>query len=380
MISDSTPAQHGPRLRDLGITVGDLAPGPLNAITDVPGVRVGMATLIEGDGPRQVGVGPVRTGVTLVLPSPWPVWRNPVFAGWHVLNGNGEVTGLPWVTESGLLTSPIAITNTHSVGVVRDALIGLEADTHDAPVWFSLPVVGETYDGRLNDINGRHVRPEHVELALSTATDGQVPEGNVGGGTGMVAHQFKGGTGTSSRVVLPDIGPFTVGSLVQANYGRRDRFAVNGVPVGRMVGLDVVPAPAVPSGEAAPASGDGSIIIVIATDAPLLPHQCNRLAQRASLAVGRLGGVGEHGSGDIFIAFSTAARLPPENDHDQAVDSLVDLRMLANRHVNTIFDAVVEATEEAILNAMVAAETMTGCDGYTAYRLPHDLLVQAVNC
>lgn len=378
MISDSTPTPHGPRLRDLGIAVGELPPGPLNAITDVPGVRVGMTTLIDGDGPRQVGRGPVRTGVTLVLPAPWPVWRNPVFAGWHVLNGNGEVTGLPWVTESGLLTSPIAITNTHSVGVVRDALIGLETETHDAPVWFSLPVVGETYDGRLNDINGMHVRPEHVANALFNATDGPVPEGNVGGGTGMVAHQFKGGTGTSSRVVLPDVGPFTVGSLVQANYGRRDRFAVNGVPVGRMIGVDVVPSPAAPAGVTAPASGDGSIIIVVATDAPLLPHQCDRLAQRVSLAVGRLGGVGEHGSGDIFIAFSTAAHLPPENHH-QAVDSVVDLRMLAHRHVNSIFDAVVEATEEAVLNAMVTAETMTGCDGFTAHRLPHDLLVAAVN-
>lgn len=372
MIVDSTPQASGPRLRDLGITVGDLPPGPHNAITDVAGVQVGMTTLIDGDGPRVVGQGPVRTGVTVVLPSPWPVWQNPVFASYHVLNGNGEVTGLPWIAESGLLTSPIAITNTHSVGVVRDALIGLEAETHEAPVWFSLPVVAETYDGRLNDINGMHVRPEHVRNALDTMTEGRVPEGNVGGGTGMMAHQFKGGTGTSSRVVLPEIGPFTVGVLVQANYGRRARFAVNGVPVGQIIGEDVVPTPVAPA-----RSGDGSIIIVVATDAPLLPHQCDRLAQRAGLGIGRLGGVGEHSSGDIFLAFSTAAHLPPEHA-DAEVESLVDLQMLANRHINAIFDAVVEATEEAVLNAMVAADTMTGCDGFTAYRLPHDLLVAAV--
>ncbi|HUR48103.1 MAG TPA: P1 family peptidase [Acidimicrobiales bacterium] len=374
MIVDSTPAPRGPRLRDLGITVGGLPPGPQNAITDVVGVQVGMTTLVAGGGPRVVGQGPVRTGVTLVLPAPWPVWKTPVFAGSHVLNGNGEATGLAWVKESGLLTSPIGITNTHSVGVVRDALIGFEAETHDSAVWFSLPVVAETYDGRLNDINGMHVTADHVRHALTTATGGRVPEGNVGGGTGMTAHQFKGGTGTSSRVVLPDVGPFTVGVLVQANYGRRERFAVNGVPVGRLIG-DRVPLPG-PAPAAPP--GAGSIIIVVATDAPLLPHQCDRLAQRAGLAVGRLGGVGEHSSGDIFIAFSTATHLPPENKGVGGA-SVVDLQMLANSQITLLFDAVVEATEEAILNAMVAAETMVGCDGFTVHRLPHDLLAAALN-
>jgi D-aminopeptidase len=370
VITDSTPAPRGTRLRDLGISVGVLPPGPFNAITDVAGVSVGMATLIGGG---DTGRGPVRTGVTLVLPTPWPVWRTPVFAGSHVLNGNGEMTGLAWVRESGVLTTPVALTNTHSLGVVRDALVGLEAETHDPSGWFSLPVVAETNDGRLNDINGMHVTAEHVRHALAAATAGPVPEGNVGGGTGMIAHGFKGGTGTASRVVLPDIGPYTVGVLVQANYGRRSRFAVNGVPVGAILDEDVVPMPA-----AQPTGGDGSIIVVIATDAPLLPHQCERVAQRAGLGVARLGGVGEHPSGDIFLAFSTAAHLPPENARGVAGDDVVELTALANRWMSALFDATIEATEEAVLNAMVAAETMVGCDGVTAYRLPHDGLVAAL--
>jgi len=358
------------RARDLGVLIGTGRPGPLNAITDVAGVRVGHVTLVVGNGPLRIGEGPVRTGVTVVVPCE-DVGGRMLFAGCHRLNGNGELTGLEWVRESGLLTSPVAITNTHSVGVVRDALVAeaLRARSADGPAW-SLPVVGETWDGLLNDVDGMHVRPEHVSEALRSASDGPVAEGNVGGGTGMVCHQFKGGIGTSSRVVGPAGAAWTVGVLVQANYGRRERLRIDGAPVGREIPVTDVPAP--DAGGRRP--GAGSIIVVVATDAPLLPHQCERLAQRAGLGVGRVGGVGANSSGDLFIAFATGnARVPlpaPPETAQGAPVTTVD--MLGDEATTALFEGVVDATEEAIVNALVAARTMTGRDGITAHALPHD--------
>ena len=329
------------RARELGIAIGEGRPGDRNAITDVDGVRIGHTTLIEGDG--------VRTGVTvLVLP------ELPLFAGCHRLNGNGELTGLEWVRESGLLTTPIGLTNTFSVGVVRDAIAAISAE-EDA---WALPVVGETYDGFLNDIRGQHVTAEHVRAALQGASGEAVEEGSVGGGTGMICHGFKGGIGTSSR----EADGYTVGVLVQANYGRRSRFRVDGVPVGKLIG-DRVPEPQRPD-EA------GSIIGVVATDAPLLPHQCDRLAQRAGLGVGRMGGTGAHSSGDLFLAFATGNRGLASGERE------VQLRMLSDTEITPFYDAVIEATEEAILNALLAAETMTGRDGNTAHALEPALLVE----
>ena len=368
------------RTRDLGITIGLGRPGPLNAITDVPGVRVGHATIIEGAGPLVVGQGPVRTGVTVVVPRGPDDWHEPVFAGCHRLNGNGELTGLEWIRESGKLTTPIAITNTHSVGVVRDALVAVsigEADPNAAS--WSLPVVGETYDGLLNDINGFHVRPEHLHAALDTATGGPVAEGNVGGGTGMVCHEFKGGIGTASRVVPDDRGGHTVGVLVQANYGKRAWLRVDGVPVGAEIGIDEIPSPygQVRRKAADPPPGSGSIIIVVATDAPLLPYQLERLAQRAGLGLARAGGTGGHTSGDLFIAFATGNRLPAEDeDHPQVLT--YDVRTVGDIVIDALFDATIEATEEAIINALVAAETMVGRDGMTAHALPHDRLLEVM--
>lgn len=364
----------GPRARDLGVVIGQKKPGLHNAITDVAGVQVGMTTLIEGSGQLVVGEGPVRTGVTVIVPST-EVGRACLFAGCHRLNGNGELTGLEWVRESGLLTSPVALTNTHSVGVVRDALVALEARRHRTDeVFWSLPVVGETWDGVLNDINGFHVSPEHVESAIAGASAGPVEEGNVGGGTGMICHEFKGGTGTSSRRLSEQEGGYTVGVLVQANYGDRSRLQIAGVPVGRAIPSSEVPAPDGPVGP----PGSGSIIVVVATDAPLLPHQCRRLAQRAGLGVGRMGGVGAHTSGDIFLAFATgnAGVIFDEGPESKAGAALHDVQMLADAHLTPLYEAVVDATEEAIVNAMVAAETMIGRDGVTAHRLPHDRLAQ----
>ncbi len=374
------------RARDLGIVVGSGSPGAHNAITDVAGVRVGMTTLISGDGPLVVGRGPIRTGVTVIVPHEGNAGEEPVFAGCHRLNGNGELTGLEWVRESGQLTSPIAITNTHSVGVVRDALIAAEvASRPGGTVFWSLPVVGETWDGRLNDIDGQHVRPGHVRSALEAAVDGPVPEGNVGGGTGMVCHGFKGGTGTASRVLQVEGEMFTVGVLVQANHGRRARLRVDGVPVGEEIPATEVPLPEPaingkvrPSGSAAPATeGGGSIIVVVATDAPLLPHQLTRVAQRPALGIARMGGTGEHSSGDLFIAFSTANRLRA-SDVGASTPLRFPLSMLSDSHITAIFDATIEATEEAILNALLGAETMTGRDGITAHRLPSDHLVEVM--
>lgn len=364
------------RARDHGIKIGRGTPGAMNAITDVAGVRVGHATVIEGDGRLQVGRGPVRTGVTVILP-PDPIWDQPLFAGCHRLNGNGELTGLEFVRESGLLTTPIALTNTHSVGVVRDALIAHEVRQRDPQRGFfwSLPVVGETWDGMLNDINGFHVVPDHVDQAIAAASDGPVAEGGVGSGTGMISHDFKGGIGTASRRLDHARGGFMVGVLVQANHGRRDRFAVNGAPVGREIGFEEIPEP-VEDGDMA--AGSGSIIIIVATDAPLLPMQCDRLAQRAGLGVGRTGGVGEHTSGDIFFCFATGNRGMVAGDLGQQSPVSVPIQMLSDIYITDLFDAVVEATEEAIVNAILGAQTMRGRDGVTAHALPGERLVQAL--
>jgi D-aminopeptidase len=334
------------RARDLGIEIGRLPTGPENAITDVPGVRVGHTTLIEGED--------VRTGVTVVVPP-----TEPLFAGAHRINGNGELTGLEWVRDSGLLTTPVGLTNTHSVGVVRDALVAAaEPGEHD----WSLPVVGETWDGFLNDINGFHVKAEHVRDALERASEGPVEEGSVGGGTGMVCHGFKGGIGTSSRVAQDG---WMVGVLVQANHGQRTRFRVNGVPVGEEIGPDVVPLPGKPEGA-------GSIIVLIATDAPLLPLQCERLARRAGFGIARTGGMGEHSSGDFGFCFATGNRAL-ESDEGE-----IGLRMLNDGRINQLYEAVIDSIEESILNAMLAAETMTGRDGNTVHALPAELLLEAL--
>ena len=366
------------RARDLAIAIGRGTPGPNNAITDVEGVLVGHTTLVAGDGPLRVGQGPVRTGVTVVVPRGDRSWAEPVFAGCHRLNGNGELTGLEWVRESGTLAGAVAITNTHSVGVVRDALVAASIERESNPdLWWSLPVVGETYDGILNDINGFHVKPEHVHAALAAADTGPIAEGNVGGGTGMICHEFKGGIGTASRVLDPADGGFTVGALVQANHGRREWLRVDGVPVGETIGPDVVPSAYRDEDEAprTPPPGSGSIIVVVATDAPLLPHQCERIAQRAGLGIARAGATGGHTSGDLFIAFATGNRLGPGGP---AAPAAVDLRAVSDRIIDPLFMATIEATEEAVINALVAAETMVGRDGNTAHELPHDRLLEAL--
>ncbi len=352
-----------PRARDLGILIGGLEPGEHDAITDVSGVRVGHATVIEGDH--------VRTGVTVVVPHDGNVCSDPVYAAYHRLNGNGEMTGLPWLDEVGLLHSPVGITNTHSVGVVRDALVELEVEDLPSGVeaW-ALPVVAETWDGTLSDVNGFHVTADHAKAAYRAASSGPVAEGSVGGGTGMICHEFKGGIGTASRKATHGDDQWTVGVLVQANYGRRSRFSVNGVPVGLEIGYDVVPG----TPDDAPPPGSGSIIGIVATDAPLLPLQCRRLAQRASLGVARMGGVGENSSGDLFLAFATGNRGMARLDSDTVVS---DVRTVANPAMNPLFDAVVEATEEAILNCLLASPSMTA-RGVTIHALPHDLLLAAL--
>jgi D-aminopeptidase len=365
------------RYRDLGLTVGQLEPGPLNAITDVDGVRVGVTTLISGEGSLVVGQGPVRTGVTAIVPHD-DIGTEPVFAGCHRLNGNGELTGLEWIRESGQLTTPVAITNTHSVGIVRDAIVAADMRARpDVGAFWSLPVVGETWDGTLNDINGFHVTAEHLDAALDAATSGPSPEGCVGGGTGMICHDFKGGTGTASRRLNDHEGGWTVGALVQSNYGHRERLAVDGVAVGRELGTDVIPSPD-PDDVATPQPGSGSIIVIVATDAPLLPHQCERIAQRAGLGVARVGGAGEHSSGDLFLAFSTANRGRLASYKAVGDPNPFDVTMLPDAAISPLFWATIEATEEAILNALVAAETMTGINDVTAHALPHDALVDVM--
>jgi D-aminopeptidase len=351
-------AQTKPRARDLGVPF-DGTPGPYNAITDVKGVEVGHTTLISGSGKLKVGEGPVRTGVTAVLPRGKDS-LDPVFGAWFTLNGNGEMTGTTWLEDSGFLEGPVMITNTHSVGVVRDAVIAWrikKAPPDSEGYSWSLPVVAETADDDLNDMNGFHVKPEHAFHALDTAHGGPVEEGNVGGGTGMICNEFKGGIGTSSRVLPARLGGYTVGVLVQCNYGWRSQLRIAGVPVGQEIPDHTVRNEDI-----------GSIIIVIATDAPLIPPQLKRLARRASLGLGRDGSFSGDGSGDIFVAFSTA------NPGAADATGVRDLKMLPNQKINPIFLATVEATEEAVVNAMVAAETMTGINDYTVYALPHDRL------
>ncbi|MFI5093922.1 MAG: P1 family peptidase [Candidatus Acidiferrum sp.] len=369
IVASLLPAQDKtsvkPRARDLGVPF-DGAPGPLNAITDVAGVAVGDTTLISGEGKLQIGKGPVRTGVTAVLPRGKESMTNPVFAGWWSLNGNGEMTGTTWVEESGFLEGPVMITNTHSVGVVRDAVIQWRVN-HGQPdptgYWWSLPVVAETWDGWLNDINGFHVKPEDAFHAIDSAHGGPVEEGNVGGGTGMICNEFKGGIGSSSRRVEIKGVDYTVGVLVQCNYGRRQNLIIAGVPVGKEIPED----PAYASASFGEAER-GSIIVVVATDAPLLPHQLKRLARRVSLGLGRDGSTSGNGSGDIFIAFSTA------NPNGEATDHVISLQMLPNDWLDPMFTATVQATEEAVINAMIVAETMTGIENHKAIALPHDKL------
>jgi len=356
-----------PRARDLGIPF-DGIPGPLNAISDVAGIEVGHTTLVSGEGQLQIGEGPVRTGVTAILPR--GKRYDPVFAGWYALNGNGEMTGTTWVEESGFLEGPIMLTNTHSVGVVRDAVVAwmYEKGLYDPvspDVYWSLPVVAETYDGNLNDINGFHVTPEHASAALNSAASRPVAEGNVGGGTGMMCHGFKGGIGTASRRLEGERRKYTVAVLVQANYGARHSLTVAGVPVGREI-TDLLPV--LHRGDSGPAGG--SIIAVVATDAPLLPHQLKRLARRVPLGIARVGGMGGNGSGDIFIAFSTA------NPGAARRTGISALEMLPNDRLTPLFSATVYATEEAIINALVAAEAMSGINGNTVYALPHGRLAQ----
>lgn len=343
------------RLRDLGITIGNLPTGPYNAITDVPGVRVGHCILIY-DEPRIA-----RTGVTMILPRGEEIWQDSVLAGFHALNGMGEMTGICWLEESGLLSSPIGLTNTFQVGVIRDALVAYGEEKGGAFA-SALPVVAETYDGWLSDIGAFHLTQADAYEALAAAKAGLVEEGNVGGGTGMICHDFKGGIGTSSRVVSSQSGQYTVGVLVQANYGDRHLLRVDGVPVGRKIGWEHIPAPWENP------CRSGSIIVIMATDAPLLPVQCKRLAQRATVGLERVGGVGYNDSGDIFLAFATGNHLPLDSS------TLRDLKMLPHAHLDLFFEAVAEAVEEAILNALTAAETMTGFKGCTAHALPLDEL------
>jgi L-aminopeptidase/D-esterase-like protein len=354
-----------PRARDLGVPF-DGTPGPLNAITDVEGVLVGHTTLISGTGKLVVGKGPIRTGVTAVLPRGTASMQRFSFAGWFSENGNGEMTGTTWVEESGFLDGPVMITNTHSVGVVRDAVVAWRV-AHGPPQggdnWWSLPVVAETWDGWLNDINGFHVKPEHVFHAIDSAHAGAVEEGSVGGGTGMICNGFKGGIGTSSRQLADKDGGYRVGVLVQCNYGTRQNLRIAGIPVGREIESED-PYAWVPS----ELTERGSIIVVVATNAPLLPHQLKRIARRVTLGIGRNGSIAGNGSGDIFIAFSTANPGASELGH------VVDLKMVPNDSLDPLFAATVQATEEAIVNAMVAAEDMTGIDGHHVRALPHDEL------
>ena len=376
----SAVSQTKPRARDLGVPF-DGTPGLLNAITDVPGVEVGHVTLISGSGSLVVGKGPVRTGVTAILPR-GKTSGDPVMAGWFTLNGNGEMTGTTWIEESGFLGGPVMITNTHSVGVVHDAVIEWLVQ-HRFDFDWSLPVVAETWDGSLNDINGFHVGKQHTFAALDSARGGPVAEGNVGGGTGMVCHQFKGGIGTSSRRFSIENTGYTLGVLVQCNYGTRRLLRIAGVPVGAEIPdqtpcLDTTGPVAERERPARCATGPGpsgmepeetgSIIVVVATDAPLLPHQLKRVAKRVTLGIGKMGGLGGNSSGDIFVAFSTA------NPGAASPTGHPSVTFISNEGINAVFEATVQATEESIVNALVAAETMKGANDLKVTALPHDRL------
>ncbi len=380
------------RARDLGIEIGLGTPGPYNAITDVVGVRVGHATVIDGDGPLVIGRGPVRSGVTVVIPHGGEVWDEPLFAALHPLSGITHPTGLEWIREVGTIQSPIAITSSWSVGAVCDALIAEAIETRGPTRPFmAIPTVLETWDGILNDVQGQHIKRSHVAQAYRSASTGAVAEGNVGGGTGMLCHGFKGGIGTASRVLDATLGGYTIGILVQTNHGHRLRLQIDGVPVGEEIPPSEVPIPSEAGhfwgGTPAlyPGRSRSSIIVIVATDAPLLPLQLERLAKRATLGIGRTGGVGESWSGDVVVAFSTANRnivgessavAPAVGGKSAASGSMLttSVEMLFDAYIDALFYMAVEATEEAIVNALVAAETMTGRDGITAYRLPHDRL------
>jgi len=357
------------RARDLGITIGAYPTGPLNAITDVDGVRVGHATIVRGDGALRVGQGPVRTGVTAVLPRP-DIWYTAVFAATHTLNGDGEMTGVHWIRDLETLAHPILITSTTSVGAVHDAALAYITARHPKRDWGFLPVVAETWDGTLNDIAGRHVRQADVFAALDAARGGPVAEGNVGGGTGMVCFRFKCGIGTSSRRLPADAGGYTVGVLVQANFGGRDQLRVDGVPVGRELTEAM---PDIRSNAGIDENHEGSVIAIVATDAPLSSRQLERVARRASLGLARTGSTSGNTSGDIILAFSTGNAVPM-NDPRRVIDA----KLLSTDHVEPVFRATVDATEEAVLNALFKAETMTGINGNTVYALPYDRLRQVL--
>ena len=373
MISCHLSYGQKPRARDLGVPFGGKT-GQYNSITDVKGVEVGYSTIISGNGENSVGKGPIRTGVTAIFPRGKIQKFNPVFANWYSLNGNGEMTGTTWVTESGFLETPIMITNTNSVGVVRDAVLKWYVDTDwykGENWWYTYPVVAETYDGFLNDIYGFHVKEENVLEAINNASSGKIAEGNVGGGTGMMCLGFKGGTGTSSRIVKIKDSTYTIGVIVQSNFGAKRNLTISGVPIGQVLKDTlnyVYKAPPKSRRE----EGDGSIIVIVATDAPLLPHQLKRIAQRVPLGIGIVGGRGSNGSGDIFLAFSTANK----NAFNRKENVIVEV--LPNDQMSSLFEATVQAVEEAIINAMIAAETMEGINGNKAYALPHDLLIDTL--
>src|ERR1700722_3792145 len=373
IMASQLSAQTPHRARDLHVPF-DGNPGSFNAITDVPGIAVGHTTLISGEGKLQQGTGPIRTGVTAIMPR-GVTNPTPVFAGYYSQNGNGEMTGTAWIEESGFAESPILITNTHSVGLVRDTVIKWQVNEaakgrRTMPLW-SLPIVAETWDGFLNDINGFHVQEQHVFAALNGAQSGPVPEGAVGGGTGMVCYGFKGGIGTSSRKLLDAAGGYTVGVLVQCNCGRRQQLMIAGVPVGKEIGGQG------PYGMNIAPNGQelGSIIIIVSTDAPLLPNQLKRLARRATIGLARTGSVSGNGSGDLFLASSTANESAAAQG---GKDPVKDAKMLANDAMDPLFEATVEATEESIVNAMVAADTMVGIEGRTVMGLPRDELVKVL--
>lgn len=366
-----TAYSQTPRARDLGIPFTG-QPGTYNAITDVAGIEVGYATIIEGDSVHSVGKGPVRTGVTAIFPRGKAKKFSPVYGNWYALNGNGEMTGTTWVTESGFLEGPVMITNTNSVGVVRDAVLKYYVETNyynGEDWWFTYPVVAETYDGFLNDVYGFHVKEKHVFEAIDNAKSGKIAEGNVGGGTGMMCLGFKGGTGTASRVVQIMDSTYTIGVLVQSNFGAKKNLTIAGVPVGKefnRMQSYFYNGPAQSNRK----EGDGSIIVIVATDAPLLPHQLKRIAQRVPIGIGLVGGRGANGSGDIFLAFSTA------NEGAFSRTENTQVSTLANDEITPLFEGTIQAVEEAVINAMVAAETMSGINGNKALRLPHQETIE----